>query len=370
MPKAKTPLIQELQIVEPTPTTEMIEMARNSGLLITEAQSIAIKFAPYMATVNEYGQLISNLEKENPTENDAKLAREYRLKLVANRGKNGMDITHTELKAGIVVKGKLIDNLYNTVENTSKLSEIEAESIEKYQERLAAKKATELAEQRVKLLAEFGTDTSYLPLSIMTDEQFDRLIENESLAFTARKEATEKAEAARMEAERLAEEKRLADIEADRLARIEQAEENERLRKEKAIADELLAKEREATIKEAKRLADIAEAENKKRDAELAKEREASAKLAEELRYQKEAKDKAEQEEKARIEAEESEKIAREKAALAAPDKDKVRQLHTALKSIVVPEFETKEGKEIGNTMREALDILIKGLVSDSKKLL
>jgi hypothetical protein len=362
MPKTET--TQELQIIP----AELSPVIQDTKIELSKAESHARAFAPSMQTYVELADKLKGLNKDNPTDADAKIARENRLKMVKVR--TSAEEIKDMRKEGIKAEGDLIQALYNVVKNSCIVTENEFSEIEKFAERKEQERQLALVETRKELLSEFGTDTSYLPLGVMTDEQFDRLIENEKLAANARKEAAEKAEAARIEAERLAEEKGLADIEADRLARIAQAEENERLRKEKAIADDLLAKEREAAAKEAKRLADIAEAEKKKRDAELAKERKASAKLAEELRLQKEAKDKAEQEEKQRIEAEESERIAREKAALAAPDKEKVRQLHTALKAIVVPEFATKEGKEIGNTMREALDILIKGLVSDSKKLL
>ena len=440
----KTEPTQELQIIP----AELSPVIQDTKIELSKAESHARAFAPSMQTYVELADKLKGLNKDNPTDADAKIARENRLKMVKVR--TSAEEIKDLRKEGIKAEGDLIQALYNVVKNSCIVTETEFTEIEKFAERKEQERQLALIETRKELLAEFCTDTSYLPLGVMTDEQFDRLIENEKLAATARKEAAEKAEATRIEAERLAEEKRLADIEADRLAREEQAKENERLKAEeenrqqaaiKRIADEeakvnehiktltsngfeltnndgyipkdqhryskgnyvvswgqltlmskaevteaienvnkwiaemeakeeLLAKEREAAAKEAKRLADIADAEKKKRDAELAKEREASAKLAEELRLQKEAKDKAEQEEKARIEAEESERIAREKAALAAPDKEKVRQLHTALKAIIVPEFATKEGKEIGNTMREALDILIKGLVSDSKKLL
>lgn len=363
----KTEKLQETTELQIIPA-ELNPVIQDTKIELSKAQSHARAFAPSMASYLDLAKNITGLNKDNPTETDAKIARENRLKMVKVR--TAAEEIKDLRKEGIKAEGDLIQALYNVVKNSGIVTETEFAEIEKFAERKEQERQVALVESRTLLLAEFGTDVSYLPLGVMTDEQFDRLIENEKLAATARKEAAEKVEAARIESERLAEEKRLADIEADRLARVARAEENEKLRKEKAIADDLLAKEREAATKEAKRLADIAESERKKRDAELAKEREASAKLAEELRLQKEAKDKAEQEEKARIEAEESEKIACEKAALAAPDKEKVRQLHTALKGIVVPEFETKEGKEIGNTMREALDILIKGLVSDSKKLL
>jgi hypothetical protein len=437
----------EIQLTHPEVIpNELQTIAEKSGLVITEAQGIAIKFAPYMATVNEYAQLIAKIEKTNPTEVDAKLAREYRLKLVANRGKNGMDIVHTECKAGVIVKGKLIDNLYNLVENSSKLSELEAEAIEKHQERLEEKRKTEVAAGRIELLLPFGTDTTYLPLNIMTDEQFDRLLANESLLFTTRQEVEAKAERERVEAERLAEEKRLADeqkererleaerVEAERIrielerienekkAEIEAAHKQAAIYIEQLLQDgftedeggDLWSKQGSWTIgysdlfkstpdefaTTVKRINDwiiernAMEAEEKRHAAELKaandlaeKQRaENAAKLAEQQRLakiesdkqaklladQKAASDKLAAELKVKKDEEiriANEKIAAEKQALIAPDKDKINALDLAIKNIAIPEFKTPEAKKIGSKVQELLNGVLDEIKEQSKNL-
>lgn len=240
----------ELAVVETLPT-EIAEMVQKSGLIITEAQSIAIQFAPFMQVVNEHAQIIAGIEKENPTETDAKLARQHRLKLVENRGTKGLATLHTGLKENILVRGRYIDSLKNAVENASKLSELEADAIEKHQERLEAKRKAELFDTRKSQLEPFGTDTTYLPLGEINEDQFARILENEQLAFNARKEAAEKLELARIEAERI-EAERQAElarlqaerIEAERLEAIRVKEELARLEAEKVA--ELAAKKERA----------------------------------------------------------------------------------------------------------------------------
>lgn len=355
----------EVAVIENPLPTEMLEMAQKLGLVITDAQSIAVKFAPYMAVVNEYSQLIAKIEKVNPTESDAKQAREYRLKLVSNRGKNGMDITHTELKSGLVVRGRYIDSLYNAVENSSRLSELEAESIEKHRERAEAKRQEDLANTRRALLEPFETDTTYLPLGIMTDDQFTRLLENETLAQNARKDAAEKVELARIEAERLAEDARQEQlrlqaerIEAERLEAI-------RIKKELADKEVELVKEREAAKQAADKLAKenadklaeqqrLAKIESDKQAAELLKQKQAADKLQAELQAKKD---------------QEAKQLATKQAALLAPDKDKINQLYVALKNLEVPKFQTIEAATIGDYVKNQIAQLLEDIKFKSKKL-
>lgn len=455
---------EELQIIP----AQLSPVLKDTKIELSKAESHAMAFAPSMGSYLELAEKLKGLSKDNPTETDAKIARENRLKMVKVR--TSAEEIKDLRKEGVKAEGDLIQALYNVVKNSCIITETEFAEIEKFAERREQERQTALLEARVALLSEFGTDTtSYLPLGIMTDEQFDRLIENERLAFNARKEAAEKAEQARIEAERLAEDQRkeaerlqAERIEAERLEAIRVkaelaareaelaeerrvAEEKEKARLEaekKAIeqramlnrrfeqyilkeisalgfepcddgiknkelgwfigkrhyfgfdneqeaiewfketkervrimteqaekeaanvkaameAEAKLAEQKRLAEIEAKKLADIAAEQKRKADAELAKQRAESDKLAAELQARKDAEAKIE-----------SDRLAAEKYALLAPDKEKVRQLHTALKAIVVPEFATPEGKEIGQTMREALDILIKGLVQDSKKLL
>jgi chemosensory pili system protein ChpA (sensor histidine kinase/response regulator) len=370
---SKVETTEPLQIEQP----QFVEVINKAGIETVKAHQHAQAFAPSMAEYSTLAANLATLDKTVPEH--AKIARENRLKMVKVR--TGAAGIKDARKANLLVEANLIQGLFNVVESTCKLTEADFESIEKYQEQLEADRKAKLAADRLELCLPYEIDTTYLPLAEMTDEQFERCLENGKLAFDARIAAAEKAEAYRIAAEQAAE---AARIEAERL----QAEriENERLEAERIKAEK---EELERKFAEEQKRVD---AENKRRDAELAAERKAAAELADKLAKENEAKiaeqakiaaenlaaqkaiaDKAAAELKAKQDAEAkiaADKLAADKAALNANDKEKVRQLHTALKAIVVPEFTTKEGKEIGNTMREALDILIKGLVSDSKKLL
>jgi len=333
----------------------------------SKAEQHAMAFAPSMNEYLTYAEIIKGLDRENPTDIDAKKAREARLKLVKVR--TGAEEIKDARKEGIRAEGDLIQALFNVVKNSCIVTETEYTEIEKHQERLEEKRQAELSASRIELLSVFGTDTTYLPLGVMTDEQFNRLLENETLAFNARKEQAEKAEALRIETERLAEEakKEAERLQAERIEaeRIEAARVKEELAaKEKQLeverkaakdAADKLAKENEAKLAEQARLAKI---EADKQAAELKKQKDAADKLAAEL--------KEKQDQEAKIEAD---RLAKEKAALKAPDKDKVRVLFEAIKAIQIPEFGTVEGKAIGQLVTAQLKALQSDIINESKKL-
>lgn len=346
---------------------ELSPVLKDTKLELSKAESHAMAFAPSMATYLELAETIKGLDKINPTEIMAKQAREARLKMVKVR--TAAEEIKDLRKEGIRAEGDLIQALFNVVKNSCIVTETEFTEIEKHQERKEAERQAALCDARIELLATFGTDTTYLPLGIMTDEQFNRLLETETITFNARKKAVEEAEAKRIEDERLAEEARQAAAKKDAEEREAQRLENIRLQKENTEKEALLTKEREAAAKEAKRLADIAEAERKQRDAELAKEREASAKLAAELQAQKDTKDKAEQEEKERIEAEEAEKLAAQKAKELAPDKDKINALYISLKDLPLPIVSTKEADLLVTGVAEKIRELLMYIKAEAKKL-
>lgn len=436
---------QELQIVTPTELTEVLS---NTKIELSKAEQHAVAFAPSMQEYLTLSKEINGLDKLNPSEADAKKARETRLKMVKVR--TGAEEIKDIRKEGIKAEGDLIQSLFNVVKNSCLVTEAEFTEIEKHQERQEAKRKAELAEARTLLLEPFGTDTTYLPLNIMTNEQFNWLLENEQLAANARKEQAEKAQQARIEAERFAEENRLAEIKRQEEEREAQRLENERLRKEKeereaaeikamakresdqkkfkeyslkglyklgfadteggvdfgvhswfigsnhysyfekkeeadewlveiqtrlktyqekADAEALLAKERESAAKEAKKQADAADKLRKEQQSKLDAANKETARIQAELKDKQDAEQKAIADAKAKEESDAKEREAAEKAALLAPDKEKVRSLFEAIKAIAIPEFTTVEGKAIGKLVSEELTKLTKSVIIESKKL-
>lgn len=343
----------ELEIIVPN---ELQPVVNNTKVEASKAEQHAMAFAPSMGEYITLAETIKKLNKSNPSANDAKLAREARLKMVKVR--TGAEEIKDARKEGIKAEGDLIQALFNVVKNSCILTEGEFMEVEKHQERIEAKRIEDLVLERSHMLIQYGTDTTYLPLGIMTDDQFNKLFENEGLAFNARKEAVEKAEQARIEAEKLAEQKRIDDERIEAENREAQRLENEKLRKENEEKQKQLAQEREASAKESKRLADIAEAERKENQIAIDK---ANAEIVK-IQSQLKAKQDAEIEDRKTKEAE-------QKAALLAPDKVKVRKLYEDIKAIQIPEFESNEAKYIGTKSLEAIKILLQDIITDSKKL-
>lgn len=358
-----------------TPQTEtlpaaLLKITETSGIAITEAQSIGFKFAPFMQKVNEISMQIEAIERDNPTPEDAALARRLRLNLVENRGIKGLATVHKDLKAESLIRGRLIDSFRNVVDQTSEMSELIAERIEKHSERVEVERQLQLSNDRKLLLAPYGTDTEYLPLGKLTDEQFGKILANEKLLFEAKQNELIRLENERIENERIAEENRK---EAERL-RLEKLEiervENERVKKELAAKELLLQKERETARIQAEKLAKenaaklaeqqrIAEVERKKQAEILAKQQEITRKAQAELQ---EKKDK-----EAQILADQKVK---ELAALAAPDKIKIKVLFETIKAITIPNLQTEPGKEIAMLTAKRIKELLAEIVVESKKLI
>lgn len=342
-----------------TPITEtlpsaLLKITETSGIAITEAQSIGFKFAPFMQKVNEISMQIEAIERDNPTPEDAVLARRLRLTLVENRGIKGLTTVHKDIKAESLVRDRLIDGLRNVIVRSSEMSELIAERIEKHSERVEAERQFQLSNDRKLLLAPYGTDTEYLPLGKLTDEQFGKILANEKLLFEAKQNELIRLENERIENERIAEENRK---EAERL-RLEKLEiervENERVKKELAAKELLLQKERtanEAKLKEQQR---ITEVERKKQAEILAKQQEIARKAQAELQTKKDAENKV---------------LADKKAALLAPDKEKVNQLFLAIKTLEMPVFSTLECQAIGEYVKNNLSQLLDDIKFKAKKL-
>lgn len=338
----------EVAVIE---NPKLTELAQKSGIELTKAEAHVSAFHPALAELSELSRPLATLDKENP--DHAKIARENRLKIVKVR--TGSEAIKDERKKVLLAESNLIQSAFNLVKDACILTESEYEEIEKHQERIAAQKREELKQKRVALLEPFEVDTTYLPLDIMDDEQFQKLFDSEKEKHEAVLSARAKAEADRIEAERLAEEKRLAEIEAEKQRQAERDAENERLKKEAEIREVELAKERA----EAARIAAEKQKEIDKANAE-----------AERVRKELEAKQLAEEHEKQRIIAEQKEKEAAAKALLKAPDQEKVKAFFIQFTALKFPELQSDAGKAMAIRVNEALAIVKQVIIQDSKTLL
>lgn len=311
----------ELQTIE---IPEFLPVTKQSG--IEKAETYAATFAPFMITVKELSEKVVNLNKDNPTPVDAKLAREVRLALVKNRTATAKK--KDESKAALLAEGNLIQNLHNVVINTSQLIEAELESVEKFAENKEKERIEALRNSRAYQLSPFVTDASIFPLGEMSEDAFTELLTGSKLAHEAKIQAEKEAEEARIKEEnaRLEEQKRIR-------------EENERLKKEAEAKEKQLEKERAEQAAKLKFIED----ENKAAREKAAKEQaEREAKAAAELKAQKDAADKLAAQLKAKEDAEKkaaAEKLAAEKKAANAPVKEKIQVAINRL-SLVLPESE------------------------------
>jgi hypothetical protein len=374
-----------------TPSTELIliapelnEVAQKSGIEVTEAEKLALGYQPLMIEVLTQADLLKPLDKTNPE--DAKIAKRVSLDL----GKICSRLTtkKAEDKETLLIKTKLIDGLFNVANSTARLTQKDADEIVDYLAGLERDRIAALANVRRAELESYGVDASYLPLGSMDDEQYAGFLDNAKLAFEARKAAAEKLESERVERDRLAVEAEIERlrlqaerVEAERLEDIrikeELAAKEAELVKERATAErerldnlakfeaeqkrvdaenKRIAKENAAKLAEQKRLADI---ESKKQADLLATQKLAADKLAKELQAKKDAEIKAQ-----------AENEAKEKAALFAPDKDKLTALFEVLNGIKIPVVESEQAIEITTFVRNALDTLKKEFVELAKKMI
>jgi hypothetical protein len=307
---------------------EFEPLVKQSGL--DKAENYAAIFAPFMIQLKQLGKNAAGINKENPTPVDAKLAREIRIAMAKNR--TASEKKKDEAKAELLAEGNLIQGLYNVVAGASKLSEADMYAVEKFTENKEKERLAAIQSERVELLLPYAENANDMPLSTMTDEQFDTMLTGYKLQHQQVKEAAEKAEA-----------ERLAKIEADRIENERIRVDNERLKAEADAAAKALEAERAEAARLAKAEQDKAdaiakenadklsaiEAANKAARDKAAKEQaDKDAKAAAELKAAQDAAARAAAELKAKQDADDkaaAEKLAAEKKAAKAPVKDKMK---------------------------------------------
>lgn len=396
----------EIAVVE---NTKLTELAQKSGIELTKAEAHVSAFHPAFAELSELSRPLATLDKENPTADHARIARENRLKIVKVR--TGSESIKDERKKVLLAEGNLIQSAFNLVKDACILTESEYEEIEKHQERVEAQKRAELKSARIALLAPFETDTEFLPLDIMDEEKFQLLLAREKESFEAVTAKRLQDEKDRIEAERKAEEARLAEIEAEKVRQAERDAELENLKQleeERQKAYDTNKKKAELTLlsngydkndnglshkeihhfiganhyssfKTSEEMTEwineiIAHDENAIQEKKIKDEaiKAANEKEAEliELRKKQDDIDLANEIEKQRIIADQQEKEAAAKALLKAPDQEKVKAFFVQFTALQFPELQSEAGKRMEANVKEALAIVKKVIIEDSKTLL
>lgn len=250
----------------------------------------------------------------------SKKARELRLLIQKNRTQ-GINAWHKTTKDYFLKGGQFVDAIKRKEVSINERMESDLEAIEKHQEIKEQKRLDELEAKRIEIAKELN---EFLPFGVsfrlLSDDDFDKLIQGAKLQKQAKEESDKKAELERIEAERKAEEERKRIF-----------EENERLKKEalqqqKKIEAERLRIEEERKAEEKKRALELAkiEAERKKEREEAErkqKQLDAENKRLQEIEEQRKA-DEIKRLEAERLEAER--KQAEEEAKRLAPDIDKL----------------------------------------------
>lgn len=334
---------------------ELEKAVTETGLSADGVQSLKDGFAPHFIRFHELAKAAKSITVGQP-----KAAREMRLELKAVRVAAEKD--RKAMKEDSLRRGKAIDGINSLLVYQLTPIEQAMDDIEKAEMIAEAKRIAALQAVRADDLVAYA-DPSFYDLGNMPDDQWDQLLSGAKAAHESKIAAAAKAEAERIEAERLA-----AEAEAKRKA--EEAAERERMRAENERLAKAAAAERKAREQaEAKAAAERAEVER-----QAAAEREAARKEREAI----EAKAKAEREEAERlaqverkkreaIEAENARKVAVEakrvatekaaaKKAAAAPDKKKIAAIAESLRALAIPELTTDAGKALASKIKDQRD--------------
>ena len=333
-------------------SNELIKITNDSGLEKTKSQEYLELFTPYFNTMAEIEKKINLLNSENPTDSDVQIARTIRLSLKNNRV--AAEKIKTDKKESILVEGRLIDNLYGIVKNTSQGLEKSCEAIEKHAELKEKARKAELKETRLNRIIPFEVETSFYDLENMPDDQFETL-------FTGiKKNHDDKIEAARIE-----EENRLKRIEAERIENERIKAENEKLKLEAAERERLAEIERKKQEKILQAEREKAAEEKRKSDALAEQARKETERVKKQIEAECAERERQEQIEKERIEREQKEKEELEEKRLAASDSEKFIQLANDIKSIQIPKVQSKESKQLIKQIESELENIVKRLLKN-----
>lgn len=267
----------------------------------------------------------------------SKKARELRIKIQKNRTQ-GINVWHKNAKDFFLKGGQFVDAIKKLEVSINEQMESKLEEIEKYAEIQEQKRIAELKEKRIEELELYSEFVPFgIDLGILSDEEYIKVLNGSKLQYEAKLDEEIKAEEERKRLEEIQKlhnerKEKLLDVwqfvenknqnfgemsnsefsqlldfakkdkenyeaEQERIKR-----DNERLEKEKAEAEEKARKEREESERK------LAE-EKAKQEEVLRLEREKQANLEAELKAKKDAEEKSERErllaeEKARKEAE------------------------------------------------------------------
>lgn len=327
-----------------TESPELNKIVDNSGLQLSESETIKQSYLPYFSQIAEIKEKAKAINFENPTIADEKLARELRLATVKIR--TGSESVKDERKRIHSLKANVEQSAWNLIKSTCQLDEETFLQVEKRREILEKQRVEQLRTDRLSLLAPHVENPAIFPVETMSEEAFNNLLEGQKLANKARLEAAAKAEADRIERERKEAEER----ESQRI-------ENERLKSEAEAREKELAEQRKKAEAEKKALEAKAEKERKAQEEKLRVEREAREKLEAEIKAKEVAEAKAKKDAELKAAAELKAQQEAERKAKAAPDKAKLLEFANQIDLLKLPEVKSDEANKIAD---DAMKLLAK----------
>lgn len=311
-------------------SNELTKIIEKEKLPITQSEFILKEFQTIFEKAKEYELKAREIKVTDISQvAEMKKARTIRLELKNLRveaNKKKVDMKEDSLRTGRAIQG-----IYNCVEALIVPMEEYLEKQEKFAENIEKEKRLKKYEERINVLSKFVLDTSVYNLQEMSEAGFQELLKASELVYNQRIEETQRVEAARLKRE-----------EEDRIENERIRFENNKLKEEQKIKDDLIAKQNkekaDLIAKQQKELAD----EKKKRD-----EQDAKFAKEEEKRQEEISKRNA-------IKIQEEIKIAEEKRkAELAPDKDKLINLSNDYANFKFPEVGSEQANAVLKQVRD-----------------
>lgn len=346
---------------------ELEKAIEGTALAVDSKQTLRDCFAPHFIKFHELAESAAQIAVNAP-----KAAREKRLELKAVRVAS--EHTRRMLKDDILIRGRAIDSINAILELQCSAIEDRLDKIEKAEEIAAEERKAAIKAKREAELATLNVSGQFYDLANMPEADWLNLFNGIVAQQKAIKEAGERLEAQRIEAEKkaMAERARIAAEEAAEREKIRL--ENERLKKEAAARDKAAKEEafRQAQAREIERRKEAAaraelEAKAAAERAELQRKADEQAAIARKEAEQLRAAQEAEVARRRKIEAElaaERAAIAKKKAdeqkaakkAAAAPDKQKLTVFVNEVAKTAMPLMTTDEGRMVASEIAASRD--------------
>lgn len=368
-----------------TEKNDLVVLVEKSSLSKPKVEALMTAFAP---AFKDAGELVREaktivVKDEDDTESMNR-ARTIRLKLQRIRTKI-VEPTRKELKEQSLRESRAIDGAANIIKALIVPEEEKLQKLEKFAEIKKAERLEKRYSERLEKLGKYVEDPMLYKLREMTDETFEKLLENSKKAHEAQIEAERQAQLKREAEER--KNKVYSERREQLLPYIDFIDINELTRETTNTVFNNLLKlgidtkkqyeaDQKAIAEENEKLKKQQEKERKEQEAKLKKEREArekaEKKLADEKKAQEERKkieEKKQLEEKKRIENQKKLEEAEAQKKLLAPDKEKLMNLHADLQGVKAPAVQSKKANDVLVEFENKVRIITDWLYEEASKL-